>query len=217
MSAFMTNVPMTEAFHTDIVNNLRDVTRDQTISLNAGLTGYGDNLWPYTYYGTGQSIAAMVLTTFELLGPILLMMRRWRIPFGAVTAIFIGFALMFNIITEYSDIVLIIPLILAGVSMDVLQRRLARGPDERISLGGIRIVGSLTALVLWLSYYLVILIRDGIGWTTAVTVGAIAVGTMTGFGLSFLIAPPSYGPRLVEGDDDTVMPEPGTEPAAKPA
>jgi hypothetical protein len=217
MSAFMTNVAMTDAFHSDIVKNFHDVARDQTISLNAGLTGYGDNLWPYTYYATGQGIAATVLTTFELLGPILLMMRRWRIPFGAVTAIFIGFALMFNILTEYRDIVLIIPLILAGITMDVLQRRLARGPDERISLGGIRIVGSITALVLWLSYYLVILVRDGIGWTTAVTVGAIAVGTMAGFGLSFLIAPPSYGPRLVEGDDDTVMPEPGTEPAAEPA
>jgi hypothetical protein len=28
-------------------------------------------------------------------------------------------------------------------------------------------------------------------------VGALIVGTMTGFACAFLVAPPSYGPRLV--------------------
>jgi hypothetical protein len=27
------------------------------------------------------------------------------------------------------------------------------------------------------------------------------VGVMTGFGVAFLIAPPAYGPRLVEADE----------------
>ena len=217
MSAFMTNLGMTDAFHNDIVKNFHDVTTNQSIGLNQGITGYGDNLWPYAYFATGQSIAAMVVTTLELIGTVLLMLRRWRLPFGAVTVIFIGFSLLFNIVTAYNDFLLIVPLILAGITIDVLQARLARGPAERVSLGGIRIIGTVGAFVLWLSYYLVIVARDGIGWTTAVTCGAIAVGTMTGFGVSFLIAPPAYGPRLVEGDDDTILPEPGTEPAAHPA
>jgi hypothetical protein len=219
MSAFMTNISMTDAFHQDIVKNFHDVAANQNIGLVPGIKGFGDNLWPYTYFATGHGVASTIVTTVELLGTILLMMRRWRLPSGAVTVIFIGFALLFNIITAYNDfVILIVPLILAGITIDLLQARLGTGPGGRVTLGGIRVVGTLGALVLWLSYYLVILARDGIGWTTAVTCGAIAVGAIAGFGTAFLIAPPSYGPRLVEGDgEDTVMPEPGTEPTPQPA
>ena len=31
--------------------------------------------------------------------------------------------------------------------------------------------------------------------------GALIVGVMTGFGVAFLVAPLSHGPRLVEADD----------------
>jgi hypothetical protein len=201
ISAFMTSVSMTEAFNNDIVKNLHDVASDQTISLNAGLTGYGDDLWPFTYYATGQGIGAMVLTTFELLGPILLMMRRWRIPFGAVTVIFIGFALLFNILTEYRDIVLIIPLIVTGLAIDLFQTRLPRGADGRLALGSIRATGPLAALILWVTYYGVLALDKGIGWEPTLWVGALIIGTMTGFGVAFLVAPPSYGPRLVEAEE----------------
>ena len=33
-------------------------------------------------------------------------------------------------------------------------------------------------------------------------VGALLVGIMAGFGVAFLVAPPSYGPRLVEAEDE---------------
>ena len=42
----------------------------------------------------------------------------------------------------------------------------------------------------------------GIGWEPTLWVGALIIGTMTGFAVAFLVAPPSYGPRLVEADND---------------
>ncbi len=144
LSTFMTNVTPT----TDFVNDLSASTtsaRDQTISLNAGLTGYGDDKWPYNFYSASHGMASMIVTTLVLLGPTLLMLRRWRVPVGAFTLIFLGFGLLVNIMTEYRDIVLIIPLILTGVastccsSGSAASRRAAharRHPHRRPGRGG---------------------------------------------------------------------------------
>ena len=42
----------------------------------------------------------------------------------------------------------------------------------------------------------------GIGWKTPTWLGTIVIAVMAGFGVAFLVAPPSYGPRLVEGGED---------------
>jgi len=201
LSAFMTNVTMTTAFVDDLAR-FDDVRADQSISVNAGLTGYGDDRWAYNFYSVSHGMASMIITGLILLGPTLLIMRRWRVPFGAFTIIFAIFGLLVNIMTEYRDIVLIVPLLLAGVTADVLQQRLGmQRKDGRISLGGIRLAGPAIAAVLWFSYYAVVALKDGIGWEPTLWVGALVVGVMTGFGVAFLIAPPAYGPRLVEAEE----------------
>jgi hypothetical protein len=198
LSAFMTNVTPTSDFVSDL-KHFKDVRSDQTIGLNPGLTGYGDDRWPYNFYSVSHGIAAMIVTGLVLLGPVLLMLRRWRVPAGAFTLIFLGFGLLVNVMTEYRDIVLIVPLILAGVAADLVQTRLA-APGERLTLGGIRVAGPVIGAVLWLSYYGVLALDKGIGWTPTQWVGALLVGVMTAFGVAFLVAPPAYGPRLVEAD-----------------
>jgi hypothetical protein len=201
LSAFMTNVTPTSDFVHDYQTHFKDDFTDQTISLNAGLTGYGDDQWPYYYYSASHGMASMIVTTLVLLGPILLNLRRWSVPFGAVTLIFTGYGLLVNIMTEYRDIVLIVPLIITGLAIDVMQRQFAgQREDGRLSLGGIRAIGPAAALILWVSYYAVLALDKGIGWEPTLWVGALIIGTMTGFGVAFLVAPPSYGPRLVEAD-----------------
>jgi hypothetical protein len=200
LSTFMTNVTPTSDFVDDL-GRFSDVRSDQSTSLNDGLAGYGDGAWPYDFYSVSHGMASMIITGLILLGPTLLILRRWRVPFGAFTLIFTAFGLLVNIMTEYRDVVLIIPLILAGATVDLLQRRLGTRADGRISLGGIRIAGTVTAAVLWFSYYGVLALDKGIGWSPTVWVGALLVGVMTGFGVAFLIAPPTYGPRLVEADE----------------
>jgi hypothetical protein len=196
LSAFMTNVTPTSDFVHDYQQHFKDNFTDQTVSLNGGLTKYGDDAWSYYYYAASHGVASEIVTTLVLLGPILLLLRRWRVPFGAVTLIFTGFGLLVNIMTEYRDIVLIVPLILTGIAIDVLQNRARAG--ERLTLGGIRAVGPTAAAVLWISYYAVLALHAGIGWRPTMWVGAIMVGIMTGFGVAFLVAPPAYGPRLAD-------------------
>jgi hypothetical protein len=201
LSAFMTNVTPTSDFWNDLAN-FNDVRSDQTIDVNSGLALYGDNLWPYNFYSVSHGIASMVITGLIILGPTLLILRRWRVPFGAFTIIYTGFGLWVNIMSEYRDIVLIIPLILAGITADLLQQRLGQArKDGRVALGGIRVAGPTIGAVLWLTYWAVLALDKGIGWPPTLWVGALMVAIMTAFGVAFLIAPPAYGPRLVEADE----------------
>lgn len=203
LSAFMTNVAPTSDFMAEI-KRLDDVRFDQTVGLNPGLSDYRDGMWPYYYYSASHGIAAMVVTTLTLLGPTLLLLRRWRVPFGAITITFVVVGLLMNILSQFGDVVLIlVPLLIAGLSVDLLQQRLGRTRrDGRVTLGGIRIVGTGAAAALWVSYYAVLALDKGIGWGPSLWVGALAVGIMTGFGVAFLIAPPAYGPRLVEAEEE---------------
>jgi hypothetical protein len=201
-SALMTNVGPTSAFVDDVKQNFHDVISNQTVGLTEGLRGYGDNLFPYHYYTVSHALAAMVITTLVLLGPTLLMLRRWRVPFPAFTVMYLAIGLLNYVMTEYRDAWLLIPLVIAGLTVDLLQRALAPGSGRRLTLGGIRLVGPVTAAALWFSYYAVMAIHLGIGWKPPTWVGANVLGVMAGFGVAFLVAPPSYGPRLVEGGDD---------------
>lgn len=199
LSAFMTNVTPTSDFVADYQAQFKDDFDDQTVSLNAGLTGYGDDQWPFYYYSASHGIASMIITTLILLGPALLLLRRWRVPFGAMTLIFLGYGLLVSIMTEYRDWVLIISLVLTGLAIDLVQ---SRSGKERLTLGGIRAAGPIAAAVLWISYYAILALDKGIGWEPTLWVGALMVGVMSGFGVAFLIAPPSYGPRLVDAENN---------------
>ena len=65
LSAFMTNVAMTSDFMNDL-DRFKDDFDNQSTSLNAGLTGYGDDSWPYYYYSAGHGVATIVITTLVL-------------------------------------------------------------------------------------------------------------------------------------------------------
>ncbi len=201
LTAFMTNVSPTSAFMADI-ERLDDVRFDESLSLNAGLTSYGDESWPYYYYYSGShGIAAMLVTTALLLGPVLLLLRRWRPPLGAVTFIYGTFGLLVNIMTEYRDIVLIVPLLVAGATIDVLAQQLR--PPGRATTAGIRVIGTAAAAALWISYFVVLALDDGLGWGPSLWVGAVTLSVLAGLLLSVLVAPPALEPTPAEEPPST--------------
>ena len=130
----------------------------------------------------------MIVTTLVLLGPALLMLRRWRVPAPAFTLIFLGFGLLVSILTEYRDWPLIVPLLILGATLDSDPA----ASQDRLTLGQVRLAGPLAAAALWFSFYATLWIDKGIGWGGSLLVGALAMGTITGFGLAFVIAPPPY-------------------------
>src|SRR3954447_16481927 len=204
LSAWMTNVAPTTAF----VNNLKrfpDVMSNQHIGLSEGLRDYGANLFPYHYYTVGQSLGTVVVSTIVLLGPALLILRRWRVPDGTFTITYLCFGLLMNVMTSYRDAWTLIALTLTGLAIDLMQRAFSPGPGRRLSLGGIRLTGTLAAAVLWFSYFGLMALVDGIGWKPTTWIGVCVIGVGAGFGTAFLVAPPAYGPRLVEGGSDPAV------------
>jgi hypothetical protein len=197
LSAWMTNVAPTTAF-VDNLKRFPDMMGDQHIGLSEGLRDYGSNLFPYHYYTVGQSLATVVVSTIVLLGPTLLILRRWRVPEWTFAITFGAFGLLMNIMTSYRDAWTLITLVLTGLAIDAMQRAFAPGPGRRLTLGGIRLAGTLAAAVLWFSYFGLLALEQGIGWKPTTWIGVVVIGIGTGFGTSFLIAPPEYGPRLAE-------------------
>jgi hypothetical protein len=179
LSAWMTNVAPTKAF----VNDLKR----------------------FPYYTVGQSLASIVISTIVLLGPTLLILRRWRVPDWTFTITYVAFGLLMNIMTQYRDAWTLIALGLTGLAVDLMQRAFAPARDRRLTLGGIRLVGSLAAVVLWFSYFILLALEKGIGWKPTTWIGVCVIGVGAGFGTAFLVAPPAYGPRLVEGGSDPAV------------
>src|SRR5690242_18773399 len=204
LSAWMTNVAPTKAFVNDL-KRFPDVMSNQHIGLSEGLRGYGDNLFPYHYYTVGQSLASIVISTIVLLGPTLLILRRWRVPDWTFAITFLAFGLLMNVMTSYRDAWTLIALTLTGLAIDLMQRAFAPARDARLTLGGIRLVGSLAAVILWFSYFILLALEKGIGWKATTWVGVCVIGIGAGFGTAFLVAPPAYGPRLVEGGSDSAV------------
>ena len=196
LSAWMTNVAPTTAF-VDNLKRFPDVMSNQHIGLSEGLRDYGGNLFAYHYYTVGQSLASIVVSTIVLFGPTLLILRRWRVPDGTFTITYLAFGLLMNVMTEYRDAWTLIALTLTGIAVDVMQRVFA-APGQRLTLGGIRLVGTLAAVVLWFSYFGLMALEKGIGWKPTTWIGVVVIGIGVAFGTSFLVAPPSYGPRLAE-------------------
>jgi len=204
LSAWMTNVAPTKAFVNDL-KGFPDVMANQHIGLSEGLRGYGDNLFPYHYYTVGQSLASIVISTIVLLGPTLLILRRWRVPDWTFTITYLAFGLLMNVMTSYRDAWTLIALTVTGLAVDLMQRAFAPARDRRLTLGGIRLVGSLAAVVLWFSYFVLLALEKGIGWRPTTWIGVCVIGIGAGFGTAFLVAPPAYGPRLVEGGSDAAV------------
>jgi hypothetical protein len=171
--------------------------------LAKAITHYGDNAFPYYFYTTHYTAAGMFLMTAVLLGAVLTMRRRWRLPFGTLTIMFTWLALLFPLLSEYRQWKLAPALILAGVAGDLLFRRYeaADGPTR---VGRIRFVAAAIPPILWALFFLCIaLFEGGLGWHTTVWTGVLVISAGIGYALSMAIFAPFSGPVA-----EQVPPEP---------
>jgi len=118
-------------------------------------------------------ILGIVVTTFILMPPVLLMSRRWRPPFGSVTLLFVGVnvfvALAFDL-----DMSGILPSLVAGVVADTL---LAGDLDRRVTSFAI-------PFVLFATYFAVVgQDSRGLGWPPEIWGGAIFFAGLASLGM----------------------------------
>jgi hypothetical protein len=92
---------------------------------------------------------SVALTTVVLLAPLLLLLRRWRLPAGTATVIFTVLAGLSGAITEFRAPEILVAAVLAGVVSDALLVRLRPGPDRRRAFLGF---AALVPLLTWTLY-----------------------------------------------------------------
>jgi hypothetical protein len=140
----------------------------------------------YTYFGKAYSIDAIIISSLIMTGLILLLVRRWRMPFGAITALL---ALYSIALATQSDTYWDIPAAIAtGIVADILLTWLG----ERARSGnGFYVFAFIVPFVMTASYVASVRINDGaLGWPPNMIVGSPFIAGIAALLVSFCFAPP---------------------------
>jgi hypothetical protein len=130
-------------------------------------------------------VATVIVATTLLMGVVLLLVRRWQLPFGAVTFVMtLNAALMSVFAYEYW---LIPSVFIAGLVADLLISY-ARPSVKRP--GSLRIFAFAVPLVLFLGYFSTLMLLFGITWSIHLWLGASVVAGIIGLLLSYVMVPP---------------------------
>jgi hypothetical protein len=133
-------------------------------------------------------VASVLVTNLIVLAPVLLLARRWRLPFGTVTLLATVGAVGLTALREFVLGALVWAMLAGGLATDLLIARLRPGPDRP---GVFRLVAATAPLLLWSAWMAVYATAYGITWPPELWAGVLGMASLTGLGLSVLVLPPS--------------------------
>ena len=151
--------------------------------------------FPTLAYTRELGVASVLVTNLLLVAPVLLLLRRWRPPFGSATLLFTAVALLTTATQEFAHGELVAAAAAGGLVADWAIARWNRGDD---AVAAHRLVAVVTPLGLWSAYFLVLQLRDGIAWPAELWTGSIVFASLSGLALSLLMVPPA--PGVAAGD-----------------
>jgi hypothetical protein len=138
-----------------------------------------------------RGLVSVQVTNLLLLGPLLLVLRRWRPPFGTATLLFGTVAALVATVDEFARWEVVVAALAGGLAADWLIVRSVRWPNRTRAL---RTVAIGTPLALWASYFLAVQVRWGIAWPAELWAGSVLFAALGGLALSLLMVPPSAPP-----------------------
>jgi hypothetical protein len=133
-----------------------------------------------------QGVGGALIWTILLVGVSLLVLRRWRPPFGTFTAVYGLTVTGVNAVWNFDRGWTIVAAVIGGLFADYLVVRLDPRPTRLVEF---RVFAGLVPLVMWGAYFAVVAIAYGIGWTTPMWAGLITFVVPVGLLLSFLMEP----------------------------
>jgi hypothetical protein len=133
-----------------------------------------------------RAFASILLTNLILLTPALLMVRRWRVPFGTVTILFTTVVAAMNSLTEFRMPEVNAVAFAGGLAADSLAAVLKPSPRR---IGAFRTFATVTPAILWGLYSAVTAGRWGLAVSPDLWLGGIFFAAASGFGLSLAMAP----------------------------
>jgi len=131
------------------------------------------------------SIAGILVQGALLTGLVLVLARRWRMPFGAFTLVF---TLNATLISFQNDTyVLIVAAALGGLCADLLLRQMR--PFESNRARNLHVFAFAVPALLYAAYFAALTIDQGLIWSVHLWAGSIVVAGISGWLLSYLVAP----------------------------
>jgi len=143
--------------------------------------------WSSNAYLTQNSgVASIILQSVILSGIILLVVRRWTLPFGALTLMMTLTSLMMCVFQDYFS--LVPGVFVAGLAADILLLRLKPSADKALRF---YIFAFLVPLIFYSLYFVSAQLTQGrIGWSIHLWVGSAFVAGVAGLLVSFLLVSP---------------------------
>jgi hypothetical protein len=136
-------------------------------------------------------VSGMIVFPVLLVGTALALTRRFDLPTGALTGVFLLPALSNVVITGHLH--LVVPAVVAGLVGDGLRLLGRPAPENPRAL---RAFGALVPLAFAVSYFTVVGIVWHIAWTVHIWTGAIVLAGMAGLLLTYVVVPD--GTQVVE-------------------
>jgi hypothetical protein len=133
-----------------------------------------------------SSLFTILATNLLLLAPVLLTLRRWQPPFGAVTILFGAAGLLSSALTEMALVGVVGAAVAGGLTADLVIRRWPPGPEHP---GHLRLVAMATPVAYWLSYFMVMAVAYRQSWPTSMVVGGLSLAVLSGYVLAVLMQP----------------------------
>lgn len=133
-----------------------------------------------------QGVASILFMSIIFVGPILLALHRWRLPFGSVTLMYTTIALAVGSIYELAQGWTILAAAAGGLVADLVIRKWDPSPRNIVPY---RVLAGVVPLALWTTYFLIVEIAYEIGWGAEFWAGSIVLSVLVVLWLSLLTAP----------------------------
>ena len=159
------------------------------------VTAYTTLVTRFSGAGTGYAqniqivgLTSLLLTNLLYLAPLVLIVRRWRPPFGTATLLFATVTALVGAIDTFHRPAPLLAAVFAGVLADVLIGVLR---PSAVRSWGAHAMAAATSLGLWASFFAIYQLTYGVGWKPELWAGAIVMATMSAVGVSALVFPPA--------------------------
>ncbi len=149
-----------------------------------------------TFLGLAYSEDANIIEAIAVSGIALMLIRRWRLPFGAITFLFgiFAIAMAFQSDLYYEIIAAVLTGLLADIAIAILGERARSGL-------GFYALGFGTPAILFACYLIVarLALPGGLGWPPNLIAGSPFIAGFAGLLIAFCFAPPLRSPEVEAG------------------
>ncbi|MEP6694559.1 MAG: hypothetical protein ABJB39_07945 [Chloroflexota bacterium] len=141
--------------------------------------------------------ARILVTNLILLAPLFLALRRWSLPFGSATLLFVMVSFAMSALTSFDLGATVFAALVGGLVADGLIDGLT--PDAHRTFG-YRAMAAITPLALWSAYFLILIFVYRSPWPFDLWLGTTMLASISGLLLSYVAIPPAL-PESVANEE----------------